>query len=102
MAKIAKKKKTESLYHAILALENLEECMAFFEDLCTGAELRAMEQRYEVARLLDKGMIYSEILEKTGASSATIIRVNRSLNNGSEGYHVVFQRLDAQPQEEEE
>ena len=102
MAKIAKKKKTESLYHAILALENLEECMAFFEDLCTVSELRAMEQRYEVARLLDKGMIYSEIMEKTGASSATISRVNRSLINGSEGYRAVFQHLDEQPQEEEE
>ena len=93
MAKIAKKEKKESLYHAILTLQTVEECMAFFEDLCTVAELRSMEQRYEVARLLNQGMIYNDILEKTGASSATISRVNRSLNNGADGYRVVFSRI---------
>ena len=100
MAKIAKKKKNDNLYYAILALKTPEECMAFFEDLCTVSELRAMEQRYEVARLLNEGLIYNEILEKTGASSATISSVNRSLNNGSNGYHVVFERLEQKDEEE--
>ncbi|MBQ1264743.1 MAG: TrpR-like protein, partial [Oscillospiraceae bacterium] len=67
-----------SLYNAILQLKDTEECYDFFSDLCTISELRAMEQRYEVAKLLDEGMIYNDILEKTGTSSATISRVNRS------------------------
>ena len=100
MAKIAKKKKNDNLYYAILALKTPEECMAFFEDLCTVSELRAMEQRYEVARLLNEGLIYNEILEKTGASSATISRVNRSLQYGADGYAVAFKRLKEQAQEE--
>ena len=93
MAKIAKKKKNDNLYYAILALQTPEECMAFFEDLCTVSELRSMEQRYEVARLLNEGLIYNDILEKTGASSATISRVNRSLSGGSGGYEAYFARL---------
>ena len=77
---IATKEKNERLDRAILALETEEECYAFFQDLCTIAELRAMEQRFEVAMLLlSEGMIYNDILERTGASSATISRVNRSL-----------------------
>ena len=77
---IATKEKNERLYRAILALETEEECYAFFQDLCTIAELRSMEQRYEVATLLNDGMIYNDILEKTGASSAIISRVSRVLS----------------------
>ena len=93
MAKIAKKEKKESLYHAILTLQTVEECMAFFEDLCTVAELRSMEQRYEVATLLNNGLIYNDILERTGASSATISRVNRSLIYGAGGYESVLEKM---------
>ena len=93
MAKISKKEKNIELYKAILALKNLDECCRFFEDLCTVPELRAMEQRYEVASLLNQGLIYNDILERTGASSATISRVNRSLNYGNDGYEMVFSRM---------
>ena len=81
------------LYQAILKLKTPEECYNFLMDLCTVPELNAMEQRFEVAQLLNQGMIYNKILEQTGASSATISRVNRSLNYGSDGYDMVFARL---------
>ena len=84
---------TGLLYEAILALETPEECQAFFQDLCTVAELRAMAQRLEVAQLLDDGLIYNDILRRTGASSATISRVNRALQYGSDGYKTVLPRL---------
>ena len=90
---IATKEKNERLYRAILALETEEECYAFFPDLCTIAELRSMEQRYEVATLLSEGMVYSDILERTGASSATISRVNRALLNGTGGYVSVLGKM---------
>lgn len=90
---IATKEKNERLYRAILALETEEECYAFFQDLCTIAELRSMEQRYEVATLLSEGMVYSDILERTGASSATISRVNRALLNGTGGYVSVLEKM---------
>ncbi len=93
MYKVNKKPRNDEMYKAILQLQTLEECENFFDDLCTVTELQAMEQRYEVAACLDKGMIYSEILEKTGASSATISRVNRSLQYGKGGYDVVFDRM---------
>ena len=93
MIQIGKKEKKDELYKAILKLQTEEECFAFFQDLCTIPELRSMEQRYAVASLLDDGMIYSEILEKTGASSATISRVNRSLSFGAGGYETVFRRM---------
>ena len=80
------------LYRAILELQTPEECYNFFMDLCTVAELKAMEQRFEVARLLNEGMIYNDILDKTGASSATISRVNRSLSGGNGGYEAYFAR----------
>lgn len=96
---IATKEKNERLYRAILALETEEECYAFFQDLCTIAELRSMEQRYEVATLLSEGMVYSDILERTGASSATISRVNRCLHYGAEGYHTVIPRLKGEKEE---
>lgn len=93
MVKIGKKEKNGELYKAILLLKDEQECYEFFQDLCTVSELRAMEQRFEVASLLDDGMIYNEILERTGASSATISRVNRSLQYGADGYQAVLPRI---------
>ena len=93
MNKLPKKPRNENMYKAILSLKNIDECMNFFDDLCTVTELMAMEQRYQVASCLDDGMIYNDILAETGASSATISRVNRSLQYGSGGYAVVFERL---------
>ena len=81
------------LFDAVLALKDQDECRAFFQDLCTVAELKAMEQRFEVALLLDEGMIYNNILERTGASSATISRVNRALHYGADGYKEVLPRV---------
>ncbi len=83
----------DTLYEAILTLKNLDECRRFFRDLCTVSELRAMEQRMEVALLLDEGLIYNDILERTGASSATISRVNRALLYGEDGYKTVIPRM---------
>lgn len=93
MARITKKEKSDGLYQAILTLKTEEEVYDFFQDLCTVTELRAMEQRFEVAVLLKQGMIYNDILERTGASSATISRVNRSLSYGAGGYAKVFARM---------
>ena len=93
MNKLAKKPRNEKMYEAILSLETVEECMDFFDDLCTVSELMAMEQRFQVAVLLHQGLIYNDILEKTGASSATISRVNRSLQYGADGYAIAFERL---------
>ena len=92
-SKIAQKEKSDLLYRAILTLKNDEECYNFFQDLCTVSELRSMEQRYEVATLLNDGMIYNDILERTGASSATISRVNRSLIYGNGGYESVLEKM---------
>lgn len=83
------------LYQAILKLKTPEECYNFLMDLCTVQELNAMEQRFEVAQLLNQGMIYNKILELTGASSATISRVNRSLNYGTDGYRLVIERMES-------
>lgn len=82
------------LYEAILSLKTKDECRAFFQDLCTFTEVKAMAQRIEVARLLDQGLIYNEILEKTGTSSATISRINRALQYGADGYRIVLDRLE--------
>ena len=90
---IAKKERNEEMYKAILSLETVDECIKFFDDLCTIKELLAMEQRYQVARCLSKGMIYNDILNETGASSATISRVNRSLQYGAGGYEIAFERI---------
>lgn len=92
-SKIARKEKSDLLYKAIMTLKTEEECYHFFQDLCTISELRSMEQRFEVAMLLSEGMIYTDILDKTGASSATISRVNRSLLGGTGGYESVLERL---------
>ena len=83
----------EQLFKAILQLQNTEECFEFFEDLCTINELLSLSQRYEVARMLREQRTYLEIAEKTGASTATISRVNRSLNYGNDGYDMVMKRL---------
>ena len=93
MNKLPKKPRNENMYKAILSLNTVEECMRFFDDLCTVSELLAMEQRYQVASCLDDGMIYNEILAETGASSATISRVNRSLQYGNGGYAIAFERV---------
>lgn len=90
--------KTESvdhLFEAILTLKNEEECYKFFEDLCTVNEILSMSQRYEVAAMLSQKNTYLEIAEKTGASTATISRVNRSLIYGNDGYDLVFERLNS-------
>ncbi|NLT14078.1 MAG: TrpR-like protein [Clostridiales bacterium] len=89
-----KKDRNIEMYEAILTLETVEECIRFFDDLCSVTELRAMEQRYHVAMLLNQGHIYNSILEQTGASSATISRVNRSLMYGADGYEIAFKRLE--------
>ncbi|MGN0577908.1 MAG: YerC/YecD family TrpR-related protein [Ruminiclostridium sp.] len=81
------------LYEAILQLKNMEECEAFFEDLCTVQELASISQRLVVAKLLTEDKVYSDIVEKTSASTATISRVNRTLQYGRDGYNVVFNRL---------
>ncbi len=100
MNKINRKPRNEEMYQAILTLKTVDECMRFFDDLCTVSELQAMEQRYQVATLLEKGLIYNDILEQTGASSATISRVNRSLQFGKDGYAVVFERLKKESEKE--
>ncbi len=102
MNKRIKKSRNPEMYRAILTLKTVEECMAFFDDLCTVSELHAMEQRFQVASLLEQGLIYNDILECTGASSATISRVNRSLQYGKDGYAVAFSRLREAKGEEEQ
>ena len=95
MNKLRNRPRNTRLYEAILSLETVEECMAFFDDLCARTELAAIEQRFEVASYLNEGMIYTDILDRTGASSATISRVNRSLQDGRGAYRMVFDRLEA-------
>lgn len=96
MSKFLDKPSSNTLYQAIATLKDEEECRKFLQDLCTVSELKAMEQRMEVAMLLDEGLIYSEILERTGASSATISRVNRCLHYGADGYRTIIPRLKGQ------
>ncbi|MEZ3426268.1 MAG: TrpR YerC/YecD [Lachnospiraceae bacterium] len=91
-----KKLKTDAvdyLFDAILSLKNRDECYSFFEDLCTVNELLSLSQRFEVAAMLKSHKTYLEIADKTGASTATISRVNRSLNYGNDGYDLVFDRI---------
>ena len=92
-----KKIRTEAvdfLFDAILSLKSREECYTFFEDVCTINELLSLSQRFEVAKMLREQKTYLEIAEKAGASTATISRVNRSLNYGNHGYDMVFERLE--------
>ena len=84
---------TDRLFEAILTLKSVDECYKFFEDVCTIKEIKAISQRLEVARMLTEKQLYSKIVAETGASTATISRVNRSLMYGSEGYEIVFYRL---------
>lgn len=84
---------TDILFKAILSLETIEDCYRFFEDVCTIKEIKAMTQRLEVARLLDEGKKYTEIEEKTGASTATISRISRVLNYGEDGYKLALKNL---------
>ena len=100
MSKFLDKPSSGTLYKAIAALQNEEECRRFLEDLCTVSELKAMEQRMDVAMLLDDGLIYREIMERTGASSATISRVNRCLHYGADGYRTIIPRLKEKDQKE--
>ncbi len=102
MTKNERKNHSDILYRTILSLESVEECKRFLQDLCTVAELKALEQRFEVALLLDEGMIYNDILARTGASSATISRVNRALHYGSDGYKQVLPRVRPMWKEEQD
>lgn len=99
---MVKKIRTESVDHlfdAILCLQNREECYVFFEDICTVNELLSLSQRFEVAHMLREEKTYLDIAEKTGASTATISRVNRSLNYGNDGYDMVFERMGQKEKE---
>lgn len=87
-------KLTDNLFEAVLLLKNIDECYSFFEDICTISEIKALAQRLEVAKMLRAGITYSEISEKTGASTATISRVNKYLNYGADGYRLVLDRLE--------
>lgn len=93
MTKKIRTEEVDHLFEAILTLENKDECYQFFEDVCTVNELLSLAQRYEVAQMLRNKNTYLEIADKTGASTATISRVNRSLNYGNDGYDMVFKRL---------
>lgn len=89
------------LFEAILSLKNTEECYSFFEDLCTVPEIKAMSQRLVVAHMLSEKKVYSDIVKKTGASTATISRVNRSLTYGCDGYELVFGRMNSKKEKKE-
>ncbi len=101
MAKAGRRERSMALYETILKLKDLDECCRFFDDLCTPTELRSMEQRFDVAVYLQQGRVYLDILEKTGASSATISRVRRSmLDNGAGGVmqEVILREWGASPE----
>ena len=91
---ISKDKDIDKLFEGVLTLETVDECYRFFKDLCTVREIRSMAQRYTVARLLTEKRVYNDIVAETGASTATISRVNRSLSDGDNGYALVFDRID--------
>jgi TrpR-related protein YerC/YecD len=93
MGKEIRNEAVDELFDAVLQLRDREECYKFFEDVCTVNELQSLSQRFEVAKMLTEGKTYLDIAEKTGASTATISRVNRSLLYGSDGYNMVFSRM---------
>ena len=99
MSKKIRTEAVDNLFEAILNLKNKEEFYLFFEDVCTVNELLSLSQRFEVAKMLRERKTYLEIAEKTGASTATISRVNRSLNYGNDGYEMVFNRLEDKDEE---
>lgn len=82
------------LFKAVLQLKNEDECYEFFEDLCTVTELKAISQRIVVAKMLRDKCVYSDIVKATGASTATVSRVNRSLQYGNDGYEILFKRIE--------
>lgn len=88
------------LFKAVLSLENADECYDFFEDLCTVQELKAISQRIVVAKMLSEKCVYTDIVNATGASTATISRVNRSLQYGCDGYDKIFERIREQESNE--
>ena len=94
MSKTVHTEAVKHLFEAVLQLENVEECYQFFEDVCTINELLSLSQRFEVSKMLTENKTYLEIAEQTGASTATISRVNRSLNYGNDGYQMVFSRME--------
>ena len=94
-------KNVDFLFKAILALENTEECYDFFEDLCTVQELKTLSQRIVVAKMLSEKCVYTGIVEQTGASTATISRVNRSLQYGCDGYDKIFDRISEEESDEQ-
>lgn len=96
MNKKIKNQAVDSLFDAVLYLKTREECYSFFEDLCTVNELLSLSQRFEVAAMLRQHKTYLEITEKTGASTATISRVNRALNYGNDGYEMVLNRMESE------
>jgi TrpR-related protein YerC/YecD len=96
-----KDESTDRLFEAILLLEDTNECYNFFEDICTISEIKALAQRLEVAKMLRTGKTYSDICEATGASTATISRINRCLLYGADGYNSVLDRLDVKNQKKD-
>ncbi len=98
--KLANDKNIEFLYKAILSLETYEECANFFEDLCTVQELKTIAQRLVVAKMLSEKCVYTDIVNETGASTATISRVNRSLQYGCDGYDIIFERIKEEEEDE--
>jgi len=95
-----KSAQADSFFEAVLKLETMEECYRFFEDICTIKEVQAIAQRLEVAKLLKANKTYNEIEAETGASTATISRINRSLNYGADGYKMIFTKLGIISEEE--
>lgn len=89
----------DDLFEAILCLQTKEECYNFFDDLCTVLELKSISQRFQVAKLLNEKHVYSKIVDTTGASTATISRVKRSLDYGSDGYRIVFERMNSKSEQ---
>ncbi len=100
MSKSIHTEEMDRLFQAVLSLKNLDECYLFFQDVCTVNELMSLSQRLEVARMLTEKYTYLDISEKTGASTATISRVNRSLTYGYDGYDMVLERLGQKPRKE--
>ena len=99
MSKKIHTESVDSLFDAILCLKDRAECYTFFEDVCTINEILSLSQRFEVAKMLKDKRTYLDISEKTGASTATISRVNRSLNYGNDGYEMVFKRMAEKTEE---
>ena len=99
MEKKLKDKNTDMFFDAILHLETIDECYDFFEDLCTVNELKSISQRIVVAKMLREKKVYSEIVDETGASTATVSRVNRSLQYGCGGYDLIFDRMNGEKEE---